>query len=65
MIIRYRVDLSEAEQAELEILLAANAGVSDEAIARTVSPSGSTVHRTKRPFIEGNLELALNEGIRP
>ncbi len=39
-----------------QILLAANTGFSDEAIARTVSPSGSTVHRSKRPFINGNLD---------
>jgi transposase len=82
MNIRYRVDLSEAEQAELkglvsggrhparkvkraQILLAAHDGASDDDIARTVSTSGSTVYRTKRNFVEGNLELALNEQARP
>jgi transposase len=48
-----------------QILLAADAGVSDEAIAISVSVGGSTVYRTKRRFVEGNLELALSEGTRP
>ncbi len=78
MNIRYRVELSEAERAQLtvllnsgkhaarkikraQILLAADAGISDEAIASGVSVGGSTVYRTKRRFVEGNLELALSE----
>ena len=82
MNIRYRVELNEAERAELtamlrggkhaarkikraQILLAANAGVSDDAIASSVSVGGSTVYRTKRRFVEGNLELALSEEARP
>lgn len=48
-----------------QILLAADAGVKDEDIARSVSSSGSTVYRTKRRFVEGNLELALSEEARP
>src|SRR5271156_1962660 len=48
-----------------QILLAADAGRSDEEIARTVAVSGSTVYRTKRRFVEGNLELALSEEPRP
>jgi transposase len=44
-----------------QILLAADAGISDEAIAASVSVGGSTVYRTKRHFVEGNLELALSE----
>ena len=44
-----------------QILLAADAGVGDEAIAATVRVGGSTVYRTKRRFVEGNLELALSE----
>jgi transposase len=39
-----------------QILLAADAGCSDEEIARTVGVGGSTVYRTKRRFVEGNLE---------
>ena len=81
MNIRYRVELSEAERAQLaallsggkhaarkikraQILLAADAGVGDEAIAASVSVGGSTVYRTKRRFVEGNLELALSEETR-
>jgi transposase len=48
-----------------QILLAADAGVSDEAIASSVSVGGSTVYRTKRRFVEDNLELALGEEARP
>jgi transposase len=82
MNIRYRVELSEAERAQLaamlsggkhavrklkraQILLAADAGISDEAIASSISVGGSTVYRTKRRFVEGNLDLALNEEVRP
>src|SRR6202048_4521596 len=48
-----------------QILLAADAGCSDEEIARTVAVGGSTVYRTKRRFVEGNLERALSEEPRP
>ena len=82
MNIRYRVELNEAERAELaamlsggkhaarkikraQILLAADAGIGDDAIASSVSVGGSTVYRTKRRFVEGNLELALSEEARP
>jgi len=82
MNIRYRVELSEAERTELQvmlssgrhavrrvkraqILLATDAGQSDEAIATSVAVSASTVRRTKRRFVEGNLERALSEEPRP
>ena len=82
MNIRYRVELSEAERAQLaallnggkhmarklkwaQILLAADAGIADEVIASSVSVGGSTVYRTKRRFVEGNLEFALSEEARP
>ena len=82
MNICYRVELSEAERAELQamlsggkqaarklkraqILLAADAGVPDETIAQSVAVGGSTVYRTKRRFVEGNLERALSEEPRP
>src|SRR5262249_43700006 len=82
MNVRYRVDLTQYERAELEaslsrgkqparklkraqILLAAHAGVSDEDIAVSVGVGGSTVYRTKRRFVEGNLERALSEEPRP
>jgi transposase len=78
----YRVELSQAERAELtamlnkgkraarkleraQILLAADAGCSDEEIARTIAVGGSTVYRIKRRFVEGNLERALSEEPRP
>src|ERR1700716_1192243 len=48
-----------------QILLAAHDGVSDDDIARTVLVGGSTVDRTKRRFVEGNLEGALSEEARP
>jgi transposase len=48
-----------------QILLAAHAGVPDEAIATSVAVGGSTVYRTKRRFVEGNLERALSEEPRP
>jgi transposase len=48
-----------------QTLLADNTGVGDEEIARTLSVGGSTVYRTKRRFVEGNLEAALSEDPRP
>jgi transposase len=48
-----------------QVLLAAEAGVDDETIVKTVNVSGSTVYRTKRRFVEGNLEAALSEEPRP
>jgi transposase len=82
MNVRYRVELNQAERAQLtelvsggrhaarklkraQILLAADAGASDEAIATSVAVGGSTVYRTKRRFVEDNLEAALSEEPRP
>ena len=82
MNVRYRVELSQTERAELtallsggkhaarklkraQILLAADAGASDEAIAANVGVGESTVYRTKRRFVLGNLEAALSEEPRP
>src|SRR5271154_4362584 len=48
-----------------QILLAADAGAGDEEIARSVGVGGSTVYRTKRRFVLGNLEAALSEEPRP
>jgi len=48
-----------------QILLAADAGSCDAEIVRTVRVSLSTVGRTKRRFVEGNLERALSEDPRP
>src|SRR5277367_3480756 len=74
MNVRYRDELStllsKGKRAarklkRAQILLAADAGCSDEEIARTVAVGGSTVYRTKRRFVEGNLEAALSEEPRP
>ena len=48
-----------------QILLAADVGVSDEDIAISVAVGGSTVYRTKRRFVEGDLAAALSEEPRP
>ena len=48
-----------------QILLAADRGASDEGIARSIGVGGSTVYRTKRRFVLGNLAAALNEEPRP
>jgi len=78
MNIRYHVQLTEAERAELtgfvsggkhsarklkraQILLAADGGLNDDDIAAAVAVGGSTVYRTKRRLVEGNLEAALTE----
>ena len=82
MNVRYRVELSQSERAELtsllsggthavrklkraQILLAADAGGGDAEIARNGGVGGSTVYRTKRRFVLGNLEAALSEEPRP
>src|SRR6202795_3506062 len=48
-----------------QILLAADAGIADEDVAETVGVGPSTVYRTKRRFVEANLEGALCEEPRP
>jgi transposase len=48
-----------------QILLAANGGSKDEAIAQTIGVGTSTVYRTKQRFVEDGLERALNEAPRP
>jgi transposase len=47
-----------------QILLAADAGAADEEIARSVGVGKSTVYRTKRRFVLGNVEAALSEAPR-
>lgn len=47
------------------VLLAADEGLSDEEIATRAGVGGSTVYRTKRRFVEANLEAALSEAPRP
>jgi transposase len=48
-----------------QILLAADAGATDETIAANVAVGTSTVYRTKRRFVEEGLEEALSEEPRP
>jgi transposase len=48
-----------------QILLAADAGASDDDIATSVGVGGSTVYRTKQRFVLDNLEGALREAPRP
>jgi len=48
-----------------QILLAAATGAGDGEIARSVGVGGSTVYRTKRRFVLGNLAAALSEEPRP
>ena len=82
MNVRYRVELSQTERAELtallsggrhaarklkraQILLAADAGASDDDIATSVGVCGSTVYRTKQRFVLGNLEAGAQRGAAP
>jgi transposase len=44
-----------------QILLASDAGHSEEAIAQMLGVGVSTVYRTRRRFVEGNLQGALSE----
>src|SRR5215211_8339834 len=48
-----------------QILLAADGGSTDKAMAVSLAVGASTVLRTKRRFVEGNLERALSETPRP
>jgi len=48
-----------------QILLAADDGVSDQEIERTIGASGSTIYRTKRRLVEYGLEAALSKEPRP
>src|SRR5258706_14425726 len=48
-----------------QVLLAADAGATDQQIATSVSVGTSTVFRTKRRFVEEGLEAALSEEPRP
>ncbi len=48
-----------------QILLHADKGKTDKDVAEAVHSSISTVQRTRKRFVEGNLENALNEKPRP
>jgi transposase len=47
------------------ILLKADEGLKDREIVAALNTSQRTVERTRRRFVEGNLEKALNEDPRP
>lgn len=47
-----------------QILLASDAGHSEAGIAQALGAGVSTVYRTRRRFVEGNLEGALSEEAR-
>ena len=49
----------------MQILLASDGGVTDEAIAAAVQTCGTTIYRIKKPFVEMSLEAALSEEQRP
>lgn len=62
--------LSGGEQAvrrlkRAQILLASDAGQAEEAIAGAIGVGVSPAYRTRRRFVEGNLEGALSEEPRP
>lgn len=48
-----------------QILLKADEGWKDSDIVEALNTSRSTVERTRRRFVEGNLEKGLNEDPRP
>lgn len=48
-----------------QILLKADEGWKDENITQALNTSRSTVERTRRRFVEGGLDKALNEDPRP
>jgi transposase len=52
---------SVREQTRARILLLADEGASDAAIARGLHSSASTVQRTRQRYVEGGLEAALKE----
>ena len=48
-----------------QILLAADAGSTEETIAQNVGVGTSTIYRTKQRFVEEGLERALSERVPP
>ncbi|MGY2843612.1 hypothetical protein ACVIWU_006511 [Bradyrhizobium sp. USDA 4509] len=80
MSVRYRVELSQIERAELKALLSGDkhaprklkraqillaAAGGDEKIARSVGVSSSTCTRTTCRFVRGSLERAPSDELRP
>jgi hypothetical protein len=66
MNVRYRVELSQSEREQLTALLSGGKHAARRLkraqilldIARSIGVGGSTVYRTKRRFVLGNLEAA-------
>jgi transposase len=56
---------SARKVARAHILLLADEGATDKAIAAALHVGKATVERTRKRFIEGNLPRALNEDPRP
>ena len=54
-----------ADRYRIPVLLLADEGRSDPDIAAALHTGESTVYRTRKRFVEGNLEFALNERRRP
>src|SRR6202158_1618442 len=67
MNVRYRIELSQAEREALTTMLSGgkHAARKLKRAQILVAVGGSTVYRTKRRFVEGNLERALSEEPRP
>lgn len=63
LVARGRRPVREVKRAQ--ILLAADAGRTDEEIATTVQVATATVYRTKRRFVEEGIDHALAEDPRP
>ena len=57
--------LSARKLTRAHILLQADAGASDEAIATSLHVHRTTVERVRQRFVEGNLEEVLSERPRP
>jgi transposase len=57
--------LSARKMKRAQILLKADEGWKDKEIIKGLNTSRSTVERTRRRYVEGGLEKALNEDPRP
>jgi transposase len=57
--------LSARKMKRAQILLKADEGWKDKKIIKALNTSRSTVERTRRRYVEGGLEKALNEDPRP
>ncbi len=57
--------LSVRKVKRAQILLAADSGQIDEAIAQTLQVHVNTVERVRKRFVEGGIDHALSEGYRP